>query len=208
MDKIWEVVLAIIASIGGFGAVFSAIVYFTSNFIADRLQKKYELKINEKFERYKADVENKTYISKTKFDAEFDLYRSLSKAFFDMVKNVSVMIPQGFVMVPADKELKRKVDEENYNAARTSVVAAQDELSSNAPFIPEKFYDAYEEIKKLCGMQLSEFEKRWNIGYFATQEEKESLSSEAYKRTGEINEKFRKLNNEIRAYLNNLDVIE
>lgn len=208
MDKIWEIVLTLIASLGGFGAVFCAVVYFTSNFIAERLQKKYELNINEKFERYKADIDNKTYISKTKFDAEFDLYRSLSKVFFDMVKNVSVMIPQGLVMVPADRELKRKVDEEHYNAARTSVIMAQDELNSNAPFIPEKFYEAYEEIRGLCGMQLSEFEERWNAGYFATQEEKELLSSEAYKRTGEINVKFKKLNNEIRVYLNNIDVLE
>lgn len=31
-----------------------------------------------------------------------------------MVKNVSVMIPQGLTMI-ADKELKKKVDEEHYN---------------------------------------------------------------------------------------------
>ena len=159
MDKIWELVMAVIAGLGGIGAIFCAVIYFASNFIAERLQKKF-------------------------------------------------MIPQGLVMVPADKELKRKVDEEHYNAARGAVVVAQDELNSNAPFIPEKFYEAYEEIRKLCGMQLSEFEERWNVGYLVSQEEKESLSSEAYKRTGEINAKFKQLNNEIREYLSNLDVLE
>ena len=208
MEKAIEIALAIVASVGGFGGVFSAVVYFTSNFIAERLQKKYELKLNEKFEKYKAGIENKTYISKTKFDAEFALYRSLSKAFFDMVKNVSVMIPQGYTTVPADKDIKKKVDEEHYSAARSSVVAAQDELNSNAPFIPEKFYDAYEEIRHLCGLQLMEFEERWNVGYLVSQEEKETISREAYKRTGEINDKFKKLNNEIREYLNSLDVLD
>ena len=66
MDKIWELVMAVIAGLGGIGAIFCAVIYFLFNFIAERLQKKYELKINEK---YKADIENKTYISKTKFDA-------------------------------------------------------------------------------------------------------------------------------------------
>lgn len=99
VDKAIEIALAIVASVGGFGVVFSAVVYFTSNFIAERLQKKYELKLNERFEKYKAGIENKTYISKTKFDAEFALYRSLSKAFFDMIKNISVMIPQGYTTV-------------------------------------------------------------------------------------------------------------
>lgn len=42
------------------------------------------------------------------FDAEFNLYRNISKTLFDMIKNVTVMIPQGLVMVPADKELKIK----------------------------------------------------------------------------------------------------
>ena len=32
--------------------------------------------------------------------------------------------------------------------------------------------------------------------------------SEAYKRTGEINEKFKELNGELRKYLDELDVIE
>ena len=208
VDKAIEIALAIVASVGGFGVVFSAVVYFTSNFIAERLQKKYELKLNERFEKYKAGIENKTYISKTKFDAEFALYRSLSKAFFDMIKNISVMIPQGYTTVPADKEVRKKVDEEHYSTARASVVVAQDELNSNAPFIPEQFYESYEEIRRLCGLQLSEFEERWNVGSFAPQEEKETLSREAYKRTGEINEKFKKLNNEIREYLKTLDVLD
>lgn len=86
MNTVWEIVLAVVAGLGGIGVVFGAVIYFTSNFIAERLQKKYELKLNEKFEKYKADIDNKTYISKTKFDAEFSLYRSLSKSFFDMVK--------------------------------------------------------------------------------------------------------------------------
>lgn len=208
MNKVWEIAVAIIASLGGIGVVFSAVVYFASNFIAERLQKKYDLKLNEKFEKYKAGIENKTYISRIKFDAEFELYRRLSKAFFDMVKDISVMIPPGYITVVADKELRKKIDEENYNVANTSVVKAQDELNSNAPFIPEKFYDTYEEIRKLCVLQLREFENQWNVGYFASQEENESLPKEAFKRTSEINEKLKKLNNEIRAYLNNLDVLE
>lgn len=208
MDNVWEIIISLVASVGGIGVIFTAVTYFSSNFVAERLQKKYDLKLNERFENYKANVENKKYISKTKFDAEFALYRSLSKAFFDMVKNISVMIPQGYTTVPADKEVRKKVDEEHYKTALSSVVTAQDELNSNAAFIPEKFYDAYEEIRKLCVLQLSEFEQRWNVLYLASQEEKETIPPEAYKRTGEINEKFKTLNNEIREYLDKLDVLE
>ena len=109
MDNVWEIIISLVASVGGIGVIFTAVTYFSSNFVAERLQKKYDLKLNERFENYKANVENKKYISKTKFDAEFALYRSLSKAFFDMVKNISVMIPQGYTTVPADKEVRKKL---------------------------------------------------------------------------------------------------
>lgn len=39
MDKIWELVMAVIVGLGGVGAIFSAVIYFASNFIAERLQK-------------------------------------------------------------------------------------------------------------------------------------------------------------------------
>jgi hypothetical protein len=57
-------------------------------------------------------------------------------------------------------------------------------------------------------LQLDEFAERWNVGCIASQEEKETLPREAYRRTGEINEKFKAVNNEIRAYLEMLDVLE
>lgn len=33
MDKIWELVMAVIAGLGGIGAIFCAVIYFASNFI-------------------------------------------------------------------------------------------------------------------------------------------------------------------------------
>ena len=208
MNQVWKIVLEVVAAIGGIGVIFTAVIAFSSKFIADRLQKKYDIRLNEELESYKAGLENKKYISKTKFDAEFQLYKNLSKCFFDAVKTISVMIPQGYAKAPADKDVKKKVQEEYYMAAFTAVIAAQDELNSNVAFIPERFFDSYEEIRKLCMLQLDEFEKRWDVGYLADQEVKETFSRDAYNRTGEINENFKRLNNEIREYLETLDVLE
>lgn len=207
MGEIWKLVLAVVAGLGGIGVVFGAVIYFTSNFIAERLQKKYDLKLNEELERYKANIDNKIYISKTKFDAEFDIYRRLSKAFFDLVKNISILIPAGVVYLPADPEKQRQLDNENYLAAKKSYIIAQVELISNAPFIPERFYNEYKNIQKMCKEQLDEFDLR-SIPSLSTQEEKETISKDARKITTDINVKFKNLNNEIREYLNSLDVIE
>lgn len=80
-DKILKIVLAVLASFGGISGIFFLVVKKSSEIIAERLKKKYDLKLNEELERYKANIDNKIYISKTKFDAEFDIYRRLSKVF-------------------------------------------------------------------------------------------------------------------------------
>ena len=185
-DKILKIVLAVLASFGGISGIFYLVVKKSSEIIAERLKKKYDLKLNEELERYKANIDNKIYISKTKFDAEFDIYRRLSKVFFDLVKNISILIPAGVVYLPADQEKQRQLDNENYLAAKKSYIIAQVELISNAPFIPERFYNEYKNIQKLCKEQLDEFDLR-SIPSLSTQEEKETISKDARKITTDLN---------------------
>ena len=207
-DSLLKLMGSVVLSLGGGAAVALFIFHFMADRLAERLKGKYQLELDKKFETYKANIENKKYVTKTKFDAEFDLYRRLSRAYFEMIKYISVMIPRGYATVPADEETRKKGDEEHYDAARKAVVVAQDELNGNAAFIPETFFDRYDEIRRLCIMQLDEFEERWNVGTLVPQREREKISREAYKRTGEINEKFKELNGELRKYLDELDVIE
>ena len=42
----WEIVSTVIASVGGIGAIIVFVVKLCSNIIADRLEKKYELKLS------------------------------------------------------------------------------------------------------------------------------------------------------------------
>lgn len=205
---ILKIFVTVVSSVGGIGAVIVFIVKMCSNIIADKLSKKYELKLNKELEKYKSKLENKNYISKTRFDTEFSIYRTLSVAFFDMVKNISVMIPEGYTQVPADPKVKKEYDKEVYNLALTAVVKAQDTLIGNAPFISEDMYNEYSAILKLCNLQLEVFSNRWNVLYLASQEEKEKLDLEDYKRTGTINESMKELNNKVRKYISTLDVIE
>lgn len=207
-ETVLKIVLSIVGSVGGAGAIIAFVVKFSANLIADKLKKKYELETTKKLEEYKSKLENKNYISKTRFDTEFSIYRTLSVAFFDMVKNISVMIPEGYTQVPADPKVKKEYDKKVYNLALTAVVKAQDTLNGNAPFISEDMYNEYSAILKLCNLQLEVFSNRWNVLYLASQEEKEKLDLEDYKRTGTINESMKELNNKVRKYISTLDVIE
>lgn len=206
MDHIWGIAGAIVASAGGFGALFLMAVKFSADQIADSLQKKYDLKLNEELERYKAEIESKKYISKTKFDAEFSLYQSLSRAFFNMIKAINALVPTGLTTVPADENIKEELEKERYKYAIKKAVKAQDQLMSNVAFIPECYYKRYEEILGLCHQQIYEFEKRWNLSYTDLKDRR--LTSDAYQRTGEINEKFKELNIEIRAHLEELEQLD
>ena len=203
-----EIVLSILASVGGIGIVFTAVVKFSSDFIAKRLEERYSLKLNKELEKYKSMVESKNYISKTKFDTEFEIYRNLSKTFFEMVKYINIMIPTGISNQPADEKAKKEWENSVHKSANAACVESQDTLNSNAPFIPEQLFNGYDNILRLCKLQLDAFEQRWNVFYLASQAEKESFTIDDYERTKEINQSFTKLNNMVRDYLSKLDVIE
>ena len=140
-DEIWKIILCAVGSAGGIGAIIVVSIKWSANIIAKHLSKKYEVKVTKELEKYKTGLENKIYISKTKFDVEFALYRDLSKSFFTMVKDITRMIPAGLAYYPANKEDREKYENELYDKALASTVSAQDYLSSNIPFIPESLYN-------------------------------------------------------------------
>lgn len=218
MDNIFYIIRIVIFGSGIIGALTLFGVKTGINIIAKRLEDSYSLKLNKEMEaykndfnteleKYKSNLDNKNYISKTKFDTEFSIYRELSKAYFEMIKNVSNLIPI-FGYKIADKDAQKKYDEEIFGKSSKSAMDAQDVLNSNAPFITEEIFNKYNEILSLCKMQLTAFERRWNVGIIGSQEEKEKFSSEDYLRTETIRKDFENLNNQIREYLNNLEVFD
>src|SRR5699024_9480977 len=125
-DELWKIVLGVVASVGGVGVVIVAAVKFSANIIAKRLEEKYTLKMNKELEKYRVGLDNKIYISKTKFDTEFSIYKELSRSFFVMVRDITRMIPAGYAEYPADKEEREKYENMLYDNAMKSTVTAQD----------------------------------------------------------------------------------
>lgn len=216
-QSVWDVVLAFLASIGGASVIIIAVVKFTSERMADRLQAKYQLKLDKEMETYKADLEKileqtrtqlgtKQHISVKRFDAEFEIYQKLSFYFSTAVKDCAIMIPRGFHHSPANRDDQLKQDEEHSKTANLSVVDAQNYLLSVIPFIPDDFYKEYREILNLLSMQLEAYLQRYDVDR-RPQEEKECFGTEAYIRTGEIENKYEELNRKVREYLNSLDVV-
>ena len=203
-----KVITSFIVSMGGGGAIVWFVVKLISNEIADRLSKKYDLKLSKELEKYKSGLENKIYISKTRFDAEFKIYRELSLKFAELVKCANVMIPSGYNKVIADKSKRKEYEEECYKNTLNAYTEAQNVLFSNCQFIDEKISDGYQNILFLCRKHIDKFEERYNILDLRDQNEKEKFDLEDYKRTDEINDKWVEQNQYVRSYLSKIDVLE
>ncbi len=210
MQQIWQTALAIIGSIGGAGVIISAVVKFSSNQIADALSKKYELKLNKELESYKACLDKKTYISRTRFDMEFAIYGKLSEAFLSMRDATYWLFPSGLDRIPFDDEDKKQFFIDRYGKAGDAIEEAQKVLGANAPFIPTDFYNAFEDIRKLCMQQYNRYTL---CGDLASERRKQAestikMADECYQRTDEIFKKHDELIDKLRKYLENLEVSE
>ena len=156
-------------------------------------------------ELYKAGVENKIYISKAKFDTEFQLYRQLSKACTDMVKDVSQLFPSFTKDVRDDYEKYKRL----HDSAADTIIIAQDEIRSSVPFISAELYEEFCNLEKLCKLQLSDFQDfRLRPDAKEFRDDCREDFQNTYKRTREINECFNNLLENMRKYIVKLDVIE
>ena len=204
-QKIAEIALTCIASVGGVGAIIVGVVKFSGDKIAERLSMKYQLQLDKEKERYKTELSKKTYISKTRFDAEFSIYRELTMNFSKMVIAISILVPYGLVNVPANEEDRKKLEQDNYIAAKKAAVEAQNSLHANRAFISKELCEKYEEILKLATLQFDAYMRRYNLSY--TREERQGYNPEDFLRTKEIQDKWDVQTDRIRDYLANLEVV-
>lgn len=203
--RVAEIALTCIASVGGIGVIIIGVVKFCGDRIADRLSQKYQLQMDKEIERYKSELSKKEYVSKTRFETEFSIYRELTMNFSKMVIAISILVPYGLVSVPADEEDRKEQEQENYIAAKKAAVAAQDSLHANKAFIPKELCESYGEILHLASLQLGAYMRRFNLSY--TREERQGFNSEDHLRTKEMQQKWEEQTDRIRDYLANLEVI-
>ena len=203
--EVWQIILCAVGSAGGIGAIIVLTIKWSANRIAERLSKKYDLKLQKELEQYKANVENKIYISKTKFDTEFQLYRRLSKCCNDMVKEVAQLFPT-FTKDMRDNYERYKPE---HDRAVEAIIIAQDEIRASAPFISAELYEQFTNLEKLCKQQLSDFQDfRLRPDAEDFRRDCNEAFRDTYKRTREIDESFKMLQENMRTYIAKLDVIE
>lgn len=189
LDIIMEVALACVISAGGIGGIIIAVVKLS----VASIEKRFERKYTEKFAVFKSDIDKKQYISQVRFDAEFEIYKQLSRKYGELVLQIMVKASNIDKYKLGDMQDK-EMGEINYLAYQ-----AVSELYSSAPFIQEDIYNDFLNIYEMSRKLLVQ----WG-------EEQKSSTNETKNDVCEANEIYQKYNDtivKVREYTSKLEGI-
>ena len=207
MSEFWLTILGILGSVGGGGAIVAGLSSWLGKVWADRLMAKETAKFREDLERLTKQLERKNYVSKVRFDAEFAIYRELSKTLVVVVQDASLLFPlDGLQYAPSDDKARRQMYKEYYEDAYKSYTAFSNCLASNSAFIAEDIYQDFESIRKKICQQINFYPAI--IGLTSTPYVSQEKTEECWRYTAELYEEQQKLQNKLRKYLKTLDVVD
>ncbi len=211
-NSVWQITLTVIASVGGAGAIICGIVKFVSERIADRLQKHYQLEVDKKLERFKADIEQTSHIRKTHFDKEFETYEELCAKFSAMIDAVHWLFPTGLDRAPAifsDADGLKKLCDERYTTAQQKYNEAAVVYGAKAPFIEKSFLERFRSIQRIAAAQIHKyaFVNPLNASKGLNASE-ERIQAEGYENTEKMDQEWRELIDALRVHFEELTVRE
>ena len=164
MFNVWNTASAIIVSFGGAAAIVCAVIKFSSSIIADRLSKKYQLEIDIKLEKIKSELENKNYVSKVRFDREFETYQELSERRLELVFTLSELKQYFYIYLHKRESFNNYIKKENLTEELffvSKVEKLKETWNKNnfsnrkfAPFISEEMYMKIDTLNKSCSEQI------------------------------------------------------
>ena len=189
LDIIMEVALACVISAGGIGGIIIAVVKLS----VASIEKRFERKYTEKFAVFKSDIDKKQYISQVRFDAEFEIYKQLSRKYGELVLQIMVKA-SNIDKYKLDDMQDKEMGEINYLAYQ-----AVSELYSSAPFIQEDIYNDFLNIYEMSRKLLVQ----WG-------EEQRSSTNETKNDVCEANEIYQTYNDtivKVREYTSKLEGI-
>lgn len=189
LDIIMEVALACVISAGVIGGIIIAVVKLS----VASIEKRFERKYTEKFAVFQSDIDKKQYISQVRFDAEFEIYKQLSRKYGELVLQIMVKA-SNIDKYKLDDMQDKEMGEINYLAYQ-----AVSELYSSAPFIQEDIYNDFLNIYEMSRKLLVQ----WG-------EEQRSSTNETKNDVCEANEIYQKYNDtivKVREYTSKLEGI-
>ena len=209
METSWtdvlKIVAGVIAALGGGGAIVAGLSSWLGKVWADRLMAKETAKFREDLERLTKQLERKNYVSKVRFDAEFAIYRELCENTDEMERAVYMLFPSGLNSLPKDEDKQKKLFQERYKKAHSAYIKANQSLAKNSAFISKDIYDLFFHINDLCRIQVNLYPEYLEL---RTEDIFQDVFRKCWERTSEIEKEYKILQEKLREYLRNLDVVD
>lgn len=203
----------IVFSVGGAGVIILGLSSWIGKIWADKLMQslkkqnqkeieEYKLKLAEQLEILKAKNDKLNYMTKTQFDAEFKMYKELSKSTY----KVKILFVD---------YLKRILDKsfdvnfvESYKNVAIEIMDFQEILASYAPFINKNLNEHFENFRMYVDKKIKfiQIESEKYIKNEIT--EKEFMKSVCSVQFDKIEQLHENIVNNLRTYLQSLKVQE
>lgn len=206
---VFELIGAIFVSIGGAGAIIIFLSKFLANMIAERIEMKYQLSFDKELEKYKANLDKYSYMTKTQFDIEMDIYRQLSLGIYEYTVSLNTTISEDYRM-DNETSLEQKIIDEEGQFKRMAERGAniQKLLYSNAAFIPKHIYNRYDELIELLTEQFWVYFERLKQYMKGEISQNERVTDAEKEMLETIKEKNNNLNDSLREYLQKIQIVD
>lgn len=226
MKEIFEIVSAILISLGGGGTIIFALSSWLgkvwANKILENEKKEHQLEI----ENYKSQLsislskinsinERTLHIFKVQYDKEFDIYQDIWEKMYDCIVGTLNLYPV-FEDVPVDNSEKEKWTKSKYHNFVNKYNLYSRTIDRYAPFYRDDFYQSFIAVRNGCSkigniFKHYNFDIKYNNTYAMVRNAQ--LTNEESKEVyisipEELEEKRRELQTKIHEYLKNLQVFQ
>ena len=173
----------------------------------NRIKEGQRTEFQKQIEELKAKQSRLNYITQAQFDAEFKMYQELSEAKFNAILESSRLFPYGLDKLPSDEEERKSEYLKRYKLASSALIEFQNLLFKYAPFIEEKLYQQFEDLRILIQQNVNWFPDL-HIDEYLSKTLPFEIRQECTQRTKEMYDKQETLIKDLREYLKSLKIQE
>ena len=158
-------------------------------------------------EKYKLELENKRYMTKEQFDVQMQIYRDLSKNYFQILVKLCSISEEDFYKDTGSDFDKKRFEEYTYRNIVTTISIAQNVLYENAPFIPKHIFQKYDELYELINNQFWSYNSRYYEYVNGKIKQEERLTENDKNIYKEVERKLFEVNEDVRNHLESLTLV-
>lgn len=213
-EDILKIVAALIASVGGAGAIIWALSSFFGKMWANKILEKQKAEYQKDIEEYKnalsceletvkATNEKLTYISKIQYDIEIEAIRDLTQASHRALLMCFSLIPYDKDLLKNKQEMAARNDG-HYKNFTECINSFMDVYGSSLAFIEEDIAQLFLKFLSICRAQFDFYNQVYRPQSGIPSKAIEPL----YARDGEIEDAHKEAINAIREHLKKIQVAE